>query len=217
MTALTDSISTPTFSEGSTVRHRATGRTYTVAHLPSVGDSTWIYLSEPSEDSSLAVFPNRELEAVEVARISNATIPAGFTLTSDDGEFLDADGPTYTQGDATLQCIWSSDKGHQFFLDRRTDEPLTPGELASLARLLKRTSSAFEMRKGAGQQFAEYVDMLDSTGEIQATISDDGLDVTIGYERDFTIGGENGPTTFPFDAAHVSEFIRLLQRVEAAL
>lgn len=138
--------STPAFPEGSTVRHRATGRTYTVAHLPSVGDYTWIYLSEPREGSSLVGIANRDLEPVEgpisdptpsAARVSNAAIPAGFTLTSDDGEFLDAKGPTYSESDCIIDSVWSSDKGHQFFLERRTDEPFTLDELTRLADLLK--------------------------------------------------------------------------------
>lgn len=138
---------TPTFSEGSTVRDRETGLEYTATGETIPGNGQLVYWAiVTGADGVERQLPVCDLEPVDgrisnptpsAAHVSNATIPAGFTLTSDDGEFLDAKGPTYTESDCIIESVWSSDKGHQFFLERRMDEPFTLDELSRLADLLK--------------------------------------------------------------------------------
>ncbi|GAA1118212.1 hypothetical protein [Citricoccus alkalitolerans] len=129
---------TPAFPEGSMVRSRETGATYEVADGTRVAGWTKVVLPEVDDDGNRdSILPTDELELVEVGLNPNLTVPTGFTLTHMEDGFLDAKGPTRTQDDCTIECIWSSDKGHQFFFERRTDEPFTIDELDRLAELLK--------------------------------------------------------------------------------
>ena len=66
VTALTDSISTPAFPEGSTVRDRETGKTYRVGGTSTASGWTVVVLPEPDENGDrVALLPTDELELVE--------------------------------------------------------------------------------------------------------------------------------------------------------
>lgn len=133
-----ETTNSPAFPEGSTVRDRQTGLEYTATGETIPGNGKPVYWAMVTgADGVERQLPACDLEPVENGRISSPTVPEGFTLTHMEDGFLDAKGPTRSQDDCTIECIWSSDKGHQFFFDRRTDEPFTLDELDRLAELLK--------------------------------------------------------------------------------